>query len=143
MICDLGYRTLEHYSIKEKRVCDTVFQIFGTAIKRYNHALTFPVRMLQILKTTEIALAPSASGISLLYEEFGISTIFSVLLKEIIDNLSLDAADNQTSKFFSQFLMELGTISPKLMIPHLSMLGEELLNLDVILFIFKKKFKFS
>lgn len=131
MVCEVGYRTLEHMSIREKRVSDTVFQIFGTALKRYNHALTFPVRILQIMRTSEISLAPTANGLHLLYEEYGITTIFSVLLKDLVDTLSNDAADSQTSKFFSQFLTELGTVAPKLIIPHLSTLAEELLNLEV------------
>lgn len=131
MICDLGYKTLEHQSIKEKRVRDTVFQIFGTAIKRYNHAMSFPVQILQIMRTSEISLAPIAHGINLLYEEFDIKTIFSVLLNELIETLNSDAADSQTSRFLSHFLSELGTVAPKLLVPHLSTLGEELLNLDV------------
>lgn len=133
MICDLGYRTLEHSSVKEKRVQDTVFQILGTAIKRYNHALSFPVRILQIIRTSEISLIPIAHGINLLYEEFEIKTIFSVLLNEFIEILNSDMADNQTSRYLSLFLSELGHVAPKLIVPHLSMLGEELLNLDVSL----------
>lgn len=133
MICDLGYRTLEHSSVKEKRVQDTVFQILGTAIKRYNHALSFPVKILQIIRTSEISLIPIANGINLLYEEFDIKTIFSVLLNEFIEILNSDQADSQTSRYLSQFLSELGHVAPKLIVPHLSMLGEELLNLDVSL----------
>lgn len=127
----MAYRSLENPMIKEKKVADTVFQIFGTAIKRYNHALTFPVRILQILRTCEVAVSPSAHGVYLLAEEFGITTIFSTLLKDLVDTLSVDAADSSTSKYFSQFLSELGTIAPKLLIPHLATLRDELLNLDV------------
>lgn len=131
MLCDMGYRTLETVDIKERRVSDTVFQIFGVAIKRYNHALTFPVKILQILRTCELAVVPAANGVNLLAEEFGITTIFSTLLHDLVETLAVDAADSTTSKYFGQFLSELGQVAPKLLIPHLATLRDELLNLEV------------
>jgi condensin complex subunit 1 len=97
-------------------------------IKRYNHAFTFPVRILQVLKSSDMSISPIANGIVVLYEEFNIQTIFTVLIKEMIDILSMDAADTQTAKFFSMFLMEMSNVAPKLLMPHLSAIGDELLN---------------
>ena len=133
MLCELCYRTLDHPSIKEKRVNDTVFHIFGVAIKQYNHAITFPVRIIQIMSTQEMAVVPIARGVHLLSEEYSISSIFSVLLKELIDTLSVSSTDSLTTKHFSQFLQEIADISPKMVIPHLSSVSEELLNLEVSL----------
>ncbi|XP_052888716.1 condensin complex subunit 1 isoform X2 [Anopheles moucheti] len=130
VICDVCYRTLEQTYVRNRNSADSVFQILGTAIKRYNHSLSFPVRILQILENSEAAISSIAAGILLLYEEFSIQTIYSVILKEIIERLSVDSADSQTARNFSIFLLELGTLAPKLMIPHLSMLSEELLSLD-------------
>uniref|UniRef100_A0A182MHJ2 Condensin complex subunit 1 n=1 Tax=Anopheles culicifacies TaxID=139723 RepID=A0A182MHJ2_9DIPT len=130
VICDVCYRTLEQSYVRNRKIADSVFQILGTAIKRYNHSLSFPVRILQILEHIEAAIPSIAGGILLLYEEFSIQTIYPVILKEIIERLSVDAADSQTARFYSIFLIELGTLAPKLMIPHLSMLSEELLNVD-------------
>ncbi|XP_004520256.1 condensin complex subunit 1 [Ceratitis capitata] len=132
LVCDICYRTLElvHPRSENRHITDTVFQILGTAIKRYNHALTFPVRVLQILRTTEHAAESIASGINLLYEEYGISSVFSVLIKDIVETLTVDSADTVVSRNFSNFLMELATIAPKLMIPHLSTLCDELLNCE-------------
>ncbi|XP_053684767.1 condensin complex subunit 1 isoform X2 [Sabethes cyaneus] len=130
LICDICYRTLEQSYVKNRNVVDSVFQILGTAIKRYNHALSFPVRILQILERHEGSIAPIANGVMLLHEEFNISTIYPVLIKELIERLGVDASDTQTARHFSQFLVELGTLTPKLMIPHLSTLSEELLGLD-------------
>lgn len=131
MICDICYRTIENTTIKEKRIINSVFQIFGLAIKRYNHALTFPIRIIQIIRTSDTAIEAIAQGIYILYEEFEITSIFSVILKDLIDSLCQDASDSQTSKYIAKFLTELGTIAPKLIIPHLSVLSEEMLNLDV------------
>ncbi|ETN65880.1 condensin [Anopheles darlingi] len=130
IVCDICYRTLEQQYARIRGTADSVFQILGTAIKRYNHSLSFPVRILQILEHVEASISPIAAGVLLLYEEFGIVTIYPVIIKEIIERLSADAADVQTARFFSQFLVELGMSAPKLIIPHLSTLSEELLNLE-------------
>ncbi|XP_068146838.1 condensin complex subunit 1 [Drosophila tropicalis] len=132
MLCDICYRTLEVVTPRadNRHVIDTVFQIFGTAIKRYNHAMTFPVRILQILRSTEHASAGVANGILLLHEEFGISTVFAILVKNIVDALKLDSSDSAVSKNFSNFLTDFANISPKLMIPHLSKLGDEFLDCE-------------
>ncbi|XP_055373763.1 condensin complex subunit 1 [Condylostylus longicornis] len=130
LLCDVSYRTLEIYSSKNKNVSDTVFQILGAAIKRYNHALTFPIKILQILRNSEESLIPTANGLLLLHEEFGITTVFQVLLKDIVETLSTDSGDTQIARYFSTFLTELGVIAPKLMIPHLSSVGDELLNCE-------------
>jgi condensin complex subunit 1 len=97
-------------------------------IKRYNHAITFPVRILQVLKNHEMSISPIANGIVLLYDEFNIQSVFTVLIKEMIEILSMDAADTQTARFFGTFLMDMAHTAPKLLIPHLSKIGDELLN---------------
>ena len=98
MICDICYRTLEIYPNKERHVGQTVFQILGIAIKRYNHALTFPVRILQILRTCEEASMPAAKGILLLHEEFGINSVFAILIKDIVVSVGVDSGDTQISR---------------------------------------------
>lgn len=129
LICDICYRTLEQQYAREKRVAETAFQILGTAIKRYNHAMIFPVKILQIVSEKEFAIHQIAeSSYTILYEECGIQSIFDVLIKELAERLMEDASDTKLSKHFSQFLADLGNVAPKLMLPHLSDLGEELLN---------------
>jgi len=132
LFCEVGYQTLETHYIKQKRVESTVFQTFGIAIKRYNHALTFPVRIVQILQQKEAAIVPIANGICLLNNEFGISTISTVLLKDLVETLQEVSGDSQIAKNFSGFLTELGSVGSKLLIPHLSKLAEDLLNVEVI-----------
>lgn len=136
MVCDVCYRTLESPYIKEKGVNETCFQILGTCIKRYNHAMTFPVKIMAILGVSEISITPIASGIALLYQEFGIISIVRILMKELVETMSVDSADAQSSKFFSQFLADLGATDPKIVLPYLQELGDELLNLDVCIFQF-------
>lgn len=110
---------------------ETIFQILGTAIKRYQHGITLPVKIIQILRNVEGAGALVAIGINILQDEYGTSSVLPLLIKEIVQALSIESADTAVSRNFSNFLMELATISPKLMIPQLnSSLCDELLNCD-------------
>lgn len=131
LIVELPYRTLEHPSIKATRVNEIVFRIIGVAIKRYNHALSFSVRTTQILASKEIAVVPIANGVRLLNDEFKIHTAFEKLLDELTESLNAAATDQLIAKHFSMFLTHVCEIAPKLIIPHLSQMGEDLLNLDV------------
>ena len=130
LIADLSYRTLELPAVKNKNVSCVAFQILGTLIKRFNHALIFPVRILQILENHEMSVCAIASGLLLLHDDFGITTILSVFIKEMLDHLSIDASDNQASKHFAMFITELGSLNPSLMIPHISTMSEEILSLE-------------
>lgn len=134
LLCDICYRILEiiHSRNDTNTVIETIFQILGTAIKRYQHGINFPVKIIQILRCVEHAGLSIALGIHVLHEEFGISSILPVLIKEIIQSLRTDEADSAVSRNFANFLSELANISPKQMIPQLtsSSLCEELLNCE-------------
>lgn len=89
------------------------------------------MRIIQILRDREIAIVPIANGICLLNDDFGISTISTVLLKDLVETLQEASSDSQISKHFSMFLTELGSVGSKLLVPHLSKLAEDLLNVEV------------
>lgn len=81
----------------------------------------------------EMAVTPIAIGILVLNDHFNITTIFGVILKELIESLNMaNAADQTIAKNSSNFLTAIAELSPKIVIPHLSMMGQELLNLEVI-----------
>lgn len=130
MLCDICYRTLELLPVRNdnRHVFDTIFQILGTAIKRFNHAMTFPVRILQILRGTDHAAVSVAHGILLLHEEYSISSVFSILIKSIVDALMQDSSDSAVSKHFANFLTEFSNIAPSLIVPHLAKLADDLLD---------------
>lgn len=129
-MCDLAYRTLTHPSIKEDRVNNVVFLILGKAIKSYNHAMAFPVQIVQIMESEEIAVVPIARGVMILNEEFGITSILSHLLNEFIEKLNTTIPSPSTSKHFSMFITEIGEISTTLALQCLQ-LSQEILNLEV------------
>ncbi|KAH8418366.1 hypothetical protein KR222_004050, partial [Zaprionus bogoriensis] len=132
MLCDICYRTLELVPSRpdNRHIIETLFHILGIAIKRYNHAMTFPARILQILRSTEHAAVTVANGILLLHEEYAVTTIFAVLMKDVVEALTLDTSDTAASRNFSNFLTEFSSIAPKLLIPHLSKVGDELLDCE-------------
>lgn len=129
LCADLAYRSLEHATIKDKNVADTSFQILGTLLKRFNHSIVFPVRIFGILKSTEMALSAISHGMIILYEQYGIQTIFKVMIEQILGELD-DSADGQTIKNISHFLTELGSIAPTLLMPFLREIAGDVLSLD-------------
>lgn len=76
-------------------------------------------------------MVPSAHGLYLLYQDFGIKTIFATLIRDFTEAVGIAVADAQTVKNFILFMSEVAVIDAKMIIPVISSLSEELLNLDV------------
>lgn len=100
------------------------------AIKRYRHAMAFTVHIVEILEREESAVAPVAHGIHILNDQFGITSILSNLLNEIIDRVDENPASQTISKNLSLLITEIGEISLDLSVQCLEM-ASELLNLEV------------
>ncbi|EDS28117.1 condensin [Culex quinquefasciatus] len=66
---------------------------------------------------------------NLFQRPFCIASIYLVLNKELIERVNVDTTYSQTAKHMSQ-LLELGMLAPKLIIPHLSTMSDELRNLE-------------
>lgn len=130
LLCGLAYRSLTHPSTKEKRVNDAIFQILAIAIKQYRHGIAFPVQIVEIMDREESAVVPIARGVHFLHDGFGITSVLSNLLKELIDKVNVNPAAQVTSKNLSLFITEIGEISPELALQCLEM-SQELLNLEV------------
>lgn len=129
LCAEIAYRSLEHPTIKDKNVADTSFQILGTLLKRFNHSLVFPVRIFEILKSCEMAISSIAQGMIVLYEQYGIQTIFKVMIEQILEGLD-DSADGATIKNVSSFLTELGSIAPVLLMPFVRDIASDVLGLE-------------
>lgn len=129
LCADLAYRTLEHPTIKNKKVEDTTFQILGTLLKNYNHAFVFPVRILQVLKSCETALPAIANGLVLLHDQYKIKSILKLIIDKVLGELQ-DTPDPALIKNASHFLAELGTVAPNLMMPYIREIGSDFLDLE-------------
>ncbi|EDS44953.1 condensin [Culex quinquefasciatus] len=66
---------------------------------------------------------------NLFQRPFCIASIYLVLNKELIERVNVDTTYSQTAKHMSQ-LLELGMLAPKLIIPNLSTMSDELRNLE-------------
>ncbi|KAL7024546.1 hypothetical protein ACKWTF_013099 [Chironomus riparius] len=129
LIADIAYRSLEHPTIKDKNVGDTSIQILGTLLKRYNHSMVFPVRIFEILKSCEMAIPSICQGMVVLYEQYGMQTIFKVMVEQVLEGLD-DSADAMTIKNISQFFTELGSIAPVLLMPFIRDIASDVLSLE-------------
>lgn len=130
MLCDLAYRSLTHPSSKEKRVNDAIFQILGIAIKQYRHGMAFPIQIVEIMDREESAVIPIANGVRYLNDELGDrSSMMNKLLTELIDKMNTNPSQI-LSKNLSQFITELGIISPELSLQCLDM-SQDLLSVEV------------
>lgn len=113
--------------MKQRHIAETAFQILGTAVKRYNHAMTLPTKILQIIRTFEHAIPFIVNGVILLIKDYNITSILKVLIDEIVEELQIDESDSQTSKNFGYFLNDLTTTESALMYPYLGNLSSALL----------------
>lgn len=132
LCADFAYRTIENHSIKQKNVEDTSFQLLGTLLKNYNHAIVFPTRIFELMKASEMSATSIANGAVILYEQYGIQTILKVLIDQILEGLSDSAhsGDGPVVKNISTFLTELGNSAPTLVMPFLRDIASDLLNLE-------------
>lgn len=126
----MAYRSLTHPSSKEKRVNDAIFRILGIAIKQYRHSVAFPIQIVETMDREEATVAPIANGILYLNDELGErSSVMRKLLTELIDKMNANPSQI-LSKNLSQFIAEIGAISPELSLQCLDM-AHDLLNVEV------------
>lgn len=131
MLCDLAYRSLTHPSSStEKHVNDATFRILGIAIKQYRHSVAFPIQIVEIMDREESVVGSIANGILYLNDELGErSSVMGKLLAELIDKMNSNPSQILL-KNVSQFITEIGAISPDLSLQCLDM-AEDLLNVEV------------
>lgn len=130
LCAELAYRTVEHHSIKQKNVEDTTFQILGTLLKSYNHAIVFPVRIFELMKSSEQSSMAIAGGVIILNEQYGIQTVLKVIIDQILNALDQDTSDGPVVKNISTFFSELGNIAPTLVMPFIRDIAGNVLNLE-------------
>nr|XP_053639720.1 condensin complex subunit 1-like [Cherax quadricarinatus] len=126
LIANCCYKILESPSmnlVRTKSTRDSIFQIIGTLIKKFNHSLGCALKLMQLLQHIEHMVTPAAQGVILLVESFGIKTVFSELVREIskVDVREL-LKDTSGLRNFSQFLMEVSDKCPQVIMPSLSLL---------------------
>lgn len=130
LCADFAYRTIEHYTIKQKNVEDTSFQVLGILLKNYNHSIVFPTRIFELMKSSEQSATAIAGGVMILYEQYGIHTILKLLIDQILNGIDNNTGDGPVVKNISCFFTELGNTAPTLVMPFIRDIASEVLNLD-------------
>ncbi|CAK1551134.1 unnamed protein product [Leptosia nina] len=119
MIVDPCYGVLEDQAIKNKTVRETVFQILGSLIKRYNHGTACLIKLVQILQMHEHAVSPICAGVVQLTKDFGLGTFAPQMVREIAEALASSEEENSAgtehgaAKNCGAFLLELTKELPK------------------------------
>lgn len=127
---DFAYRTIEHPTIKGQNIVDTCFQILGTLLKSYNHSIVFPVRIFELMKSSEMSSVAIAHGVVILHDQHGITTILKVMIDQILNGLDNDTSDGTVVKNISAFFTELGNTAPTLVMPFIREIASDVLNLE-------------
>ncbi|PSN48611.1 hypothetical protein C0J52_18669 [Blattella germanica] len=124
LIADCCYKAMEDPGIaaaKLKYVRETMFQVLGILIKRYNHGLSCSIKIL--LKLYDHLVSPLAQGVVQLVKEFGSRSIVRELVREIGETDSADLMqDTSGTRAYSQFLVEVAESVPELILPAINML---------------------
>ncbi|XP_068633143.1 condensin complex subunit 1 [Battus philenor] len=129
MVAEPCYKALEEQIIKTKTVRETVFQVLGVLIKKYNHGTSCLIKLVQILETAEHAVMPICAGVVQLTKEFGLGTFGPQMVREIEVALASSeeesggaGAEQGAAKNCGTFLLELTKELPKEMTNAISTL---------------------
>ncbi|XP_042876759.1 condensin complex subunit 1-like [Penaeus japonicus] len=126
LIANCCYKILESPTMnlaRTKSTRDSIFQIVGTLVKKFNHGLACSLKLMQLLQHFEHMVTPAAQGVILLIESFGITSVVSEMVREIakVDAREL-MKDSSGLRNFSQFLVEVSEKCPQVILPSLSLL---------------------
>ncbi|XP_049860185.1 condensin complex subunit 1-like [Schistocerca gregaria] len=115
--------------VKMKPMCETIFQIIGTLVKKHGYGFSCIVRIGQMLHIHEHMVSPMVRCVVVLFKEFKCTRIVHEILQEIsrIDT-EVDADSEEpaagvgVAKTYGQFIAELAESVPELVLPHIDLL---------------------
>ncbi|XP_048478584.1 condensin complex subunit 1 [Plutella xylostella] len=115
MVADPCYKALEEQIIKNKAVRETVFQVLGVLIKKYNHGTSCLIKLVQVLQTHEHSVSPICAGVVQLTKEFDLTTFGPQMVREIAEALSQteEGEGGGAARHCGAFLLELATALPQ------------------------------
>lgn len=143
IISEVCYKFLQDKTIKssQKDLINELFWFFGYLIDNFNHDSIFIVKIVEYVKMYEHLLNWMPDGIKYLVETFKYERLVHDLIKEVTE-WQTDKnyhGDSQGARNCSQFLTNLATTMPKIMLPELTFLNKYL-NYHVSLIYFYKSF---
>ncbi|KAK0180325.1 hypothetical protein PV327_005980 [Microctonus hyperodae] len=125
LIADICYKILENdKEIRQKQTRLVIWQILGTLVQRYIHAITCAIKIIQLVRMDD-ALAPIlADGVVTMVKENNCPSFIAKIAHEIEEN-NLEEAE---ARNVSSFLEAIASTSVDLMLPILNNILEYLEN---------------
>ncbi|XP_011634039.1 condensin complex subunit 1 [Pogonomyrmex barbatus] len=115
-LAQICYKILEQSKdTKQKHMRQTIFEILGTLIKKYNHGITCVVRIVQLVKLYDALAIPIATGVVHMVTECGCNG----LVKEVMNEIGQREISETDSRNTSVFLENIAILQPNLIIPIL------------------------
>ncbi|XP_029170808.1 condensin complex subunit 1 [Nylanderia fulva] len=124
-LAQICYKILEQSKdTKQKHMRQTIFEILGTLIKKYNHGITCIVRIIQLVKLCDSLAVPIAAGIVHMTTECGCTG----LIKSVMNEIGQSEIGEVESRNVSTFLENIAISQPDLIIPVLDEMMDYLSN---------------
>nr|XP_012231606.1 PREDICTED: condensin complex subunit 1 isoform X2 [Linepithema humile] len=124
-LANICYKILEQSKeAKQKQTRQTIFEVLGTLIKKYNHGLTSVVRIIQLVKLYDALAIPIAVGVVHMTTECSCNG----LLREMMNEIGHNDIGETHSRNISIFLENIAISQPDLIIPILDDITEYLSN---------------
>lgn len=123
LVSNICYKVLEDpgiSSVKLKPMRESIFQILGTLVSRFQHGLSCTVKIVQLLKIYEHLCTPLAECVIALVQDYGCRGFLREVVREISESESI--YDSNGAKTFSLFLTEIGKNASDLVLPIMSFL---------------------
>ncbi|XP_017876679.1 condensin complex subunit 1 [Ceratina calcarata] len=99
----------------QKSIRQTIFEILGTSVKKYNHGISCVVRIIQLVQVNDVLPACIATGVIHMINNCGCTGLIKEIMKEI-DQREPSEVD---SRNLSIFLETIAASNPDLIIPYL------------------------
>ncbi|CAL1675876.1 unnamed protein product [Lasius platythorax] len=124
-LAQICYKILEQSKdAKQKHMRQTIFEILGTLIKKYNHGITCIVRIIQLVKLCDSLAVPIAAGIVHMTTECSCNG----LIKSVMNEIGQSEIGDVESRNVSTFLENIAILQPDLIIPVLDEFMDYLSN---------------
>ncbi|XP_046412431.1 condensin complex subunit 1 [Neodiprion fabricii] len=124
-ISEICYRVLERCkNVKDKSVRESIFQILGTLVKRYNHSISFVIKVVQLVKMCDGLAVYLATGIIEVIEQ----TKYTGIIKEILREVDRATPEEGGTRNIATFLDAITSSKPNLILPAVSNLTDHLAN---------------
>ncbi|XP_018015695.1 condensin complex subunit 1 isoform X2 [Hyalella azteca] len=129
LVANMCYKILESPSMGQNRckgVRDSLFQIIGVLVNRFNHGLACSLKTMQLVQHFEHLASVCAQGLAMLVNQFGCMNVIGEVVREIakmdLGCMETSSKDSAAVRNFTLFLVELAELVPQALVPSLPLL---------------------